>query len=97
MLVLSSSWGGKAEHGILTVDAYILEHILYIYAKDEYYNDYSPTGMPEMEKVCSSEVLVEGIDVDRNFLFGQISDLLEKNRINAYRFDIKDLLLNRQL
>ena len=44
-----------------------------------------------MEKVCSSEVLVEGIDVNRNFLFEQISDLLEKNRINAYRFDINDI------
>lgn len=34
MLVLSSSWGGRAEHGILKVDAYIEENKLIITARD---------------------------------------------------------------
>ena len=91
MKVLSSSWGGRAEHGILTVDAYIEENKLIITARDSYYNDYSPTGLPEKEEVYSEQITIEGENVDCSFMFEKIKELLNKNHVSDYRFDISDI------
>lgn len=91
MLVLSSSWGGRAEHGILKVDAYIEENKLIITARDSYYNDYSPTGLPEKEEEYSEQITIEGENVDCSFMFEKIKELLNRNHVNDYRFDISDI------
>lgn len=91
MIVLSSSWGGRAEHGILTVDAYVEEHQLIITARDSYYNDYSPIGLPEKEEVYSEQILIDGENVDCIFMFEKIKELLNRNHVSDYRFDISDI------
>lgn len=91
MEILSTSWGGKAEHGILSVEACIRINELIITAKDSYYNDYSLSGLPESERVFSDNYSIEGISVNRVFLYAKINELLKKNHIDCYRFDLNDV------
>ena len=99
MEILESSWGGKAEHGILTVDARVENDLLKLTAIDKYFNDYAPYEPPKVSEYIEFFEIGK-IKIDRKFLYNSIKELLKKHRpydYYIYRFDENDINAYSQL
>lgn len=42
-------------------------------------------------EISSDNYSIEGISVNRVFLYAKINELLKKNHIDCYRFDLNDV------
>ena len=90
MEVLSTSWGGKAEHGILSVDARMDGRSLILTATDTEYNDYGPGAIQSHKEYIKEFETPVGV-LHKDFLFRCIRDLLLENNATSYMFTEDDI------
>lgn len=90
MEILTASYGGKAEHSILSVDARIDDDLLILTATEQDYNDYNVTTL-QGERAITKEFAISNKNFDKSFLFRCIRDLLLENNITIYMFTEDDI------